>query len=36
MALVIGNAAYSNVPSLTNPVNDAREMSSALRELGFK
>jgi tetratricopeptide (TPR) repeat protein len=36
VALVIGNAAYSNVPSLTNPVNDAREMSSALRELGFK
>ena len=36
MALVIGNAAYSNVPSLANPVNDAREMSSALRELGFK
>ncbi|MGQ0681469.1 tetratricopeptide repeat protein [Bradyrhizobium sp.] len=36
VALVIGNAAYSNVPSLANPVNDAREMSSALRELGFK
>jgi tetratricopeptide (TPR) repeat protein len=35
VALVIGNAAYSSVPSLTNPVNDAREMSSALRELGF-
>src|SRR5205814_6631967 len=30
VALVIGNAAYSNVPSLTNPVNDAREMSNAL------
>ncbi|MCW5701164.1 MAG: tetratricopeptide repeat protein [Bradyrhizobium sp.] len=36
VALVIGNAAYANVPSLANPVNDAREMSSALRELGFK
>ena len=36
VALVIGNAAYSNVPSLANPVNDAREMSGALRELGFK
>lgn len=36
VALVIGNAAYSNVPSLANPVNDAREMSNALRELGFK
>jgi tetratricopeptide (TPR) repeat protein len=36
VALVIGNAAYGSVPSLTNPVNDAREMSSALRELGFK
>ncbi len=36
VALVIGNAAYASVPSLANPVNDAREMSSALRELGFK
>ena len=33
---MIGNAAYSNVGSLANPVNDAREMSGALRELGFK
>lgn len=36
VALVIGNADYVNVPSLANPVNDAREMSNALRELGFK
>ena len=36
VALVIGNAAYANVGTLANPVNDAREMSSALRELGFK
>jgi uncharacterized caspase-like protein len=33
-ALVIGNAAYSSKP-LRNPVNDARAMSSTLRELGF-
>src|SRR6476659_3987642 len=36
VALVIGNAAYANVGMLADPVNDAREMSSALRELGFK
>lgn len=36
VALVIGNAAYANVGTLANPVNDAREMSSALRDLGFK
>jgi hypothetical protein len=35
VALVIGNAAYQNAP-LKNPVNDARDMASALRGLGFE
>jgi len=35
-ALVIGNAAYlAPEPALNNPVNDAREIAGALRELGF-
>ena len=34
-ALVIGNAAYAAAP-LTNPVNDMRSMSQALREAGFE
>jgi uncharacterized caspase-like protein len=35
-ALVIGNAAYTDPePVLKNPVNDAREVAQALRELGF-
>ena len=35
-ALVIGNAAYTAPePALKNPVNDAREVAAALRELGF-
>ena len=34
VALVIGNADYESVP-LLNPVNDARDMTSALQELGF-
>ena len=33
-ALVIGNSAYSDAP-LSNPVNDAREISRALKESGF-
>ncbi|HAA04391.1 MAG TPA: hypothetical protein DCE18_13690, partial [Syntrophobacteraceae bacterium] len=33
-ALVIGNSAYDATP-LRNPVNDARSISSALRDLGF-
>lgn len=36
VALVIGNGAYANVTPLTNPPNDARDMSSVLRDLGFK
>lgn len=34
-ALVIGNAGYTNVPALDNPVNDARLMSDELRGAGF-
>ncbi|MEW9918292.1 caspase domain-containing protein [Marimonas sp. MJW-29] len=34
-ALVIGNAAYTSVPALDNPVNDARLMSDELRGAGF-
>lgn len=34
VALVIGNAAYKESP-LKNPVNDARDMSAKLKELGF-
>lgn len=34
-ALVIGNSAYKTAP-LKNPVNDARDMASALRSLGFE
>jgi len=36
VALVIGNAAYSDVPRLSNPVNDAMLMAETLRGLGFK
>lgn len=35
VALVIGNGAYADSP-LRNPVNDARAMALALRELGFE
>ena len=35
LALVIGNAAYRNSP-LTNPVNDARLMETALKNAGFQ
>ena len=35
VALVIGNADYRTAP-LKNPVNDARAMSAALRDLGFE
>ncbi|MEY2633433.1 MAG: hypothetical protein RIR00_2087, partial [Pseudomonadota bacterium] len=34
VALVIGNAAYPGSP-LKNPVNDAKDMATALRKLGF-
>ena len=34
VALVIGNGKYTDAP-LRNPVNDATDMASALRNLGF-
>jgi len=34
-ALVIGNGAYTGVPQLKNPVNDANDMETTLRGLGF-
>ena len=34
-ALVIGNSNYSGISRLTNPVNDANDMETALRGLGF-
>ncbi|MGZ5841245.1 MAG: caspase family protein [Xanthobacteraceae bacterium] len=36
IALVIGNAAYKNVPALTNPTRDADTIASALRSAGFQ
>lgn len=35
-AFVIGNGNYRHVPELLNPVNDARAMTSVLRELDFE
>ena len=35
-ALVIGNGAYTNITPLSNPVNDAYDMATALWELGFE
>ena len=35
IALVIGNGAYTNVPPLKNPPNDARDMAATLKVLGF-
>jgi uncharacterized caspase-like protein len=35
VALVIGNAAYKNVPALANSTNDAKSMATVLRKLGF-
>jgi hypothetical protein len=35
VALVIGNADYNEAP-LRNPLNDARDMAQALRDLGFE
>jgi len=35
-ALVIGNGAYKNVAALTNPPNDAQDVATALKSLGFK
>jgi hypothetical protein len=35
-AFVVGNASYQHVASLANPANDARDMASRLRELGWE
>jgi len=35
LALVIGNADYKNASALQNPVNDARAIAVALRDVGF-
>ena len=36
VALVVGNSAYASTVALTNPVNDARDMSAALKRAGFR
>jgi Caspase domain len=36
VALVIGNAAYTNAGPLANPTNDASDIAKALGELGFE
>jgi hypothetical protein len=35
VALVIGNAAYQNVPRLPNPVNDGNTIAATLKDAGF-
>jgi caspase domain-containing protein len=36
IALVIGNGTYTNAPTLKNPPNDARDMATTLKALGFE
>ncbi|WP_171131776.1 MULTISPECIES: caspase family protein [unclassified Ruegeria] len=36
VALVVGNSKYEQVAKLTNPENDARDIASALRRIGFE
>ena len=36
VALVVGNSTYSHIGRLPNPDNDARDISAALRRLGFE
>jgi hypothetical protein len=36
VALVVGNSSYRYMPSLTNPRNDAADVESALKNLGFE
>ena len=36
VALVVGNSTYAHIGRLPNPDNDARDMSAALRRLGFE
>jgi caspase domain-containing protein len=35
VALVVGNSAYQHTPKLTNPKNDATDISAALKKHGF-
>jgi ankyrin repeat protein len=35
IALVVGNSAYTDIPALANPANDAALMASALADVGF-
>ena len=35
VALVVGNSAYSHAPKLTNPMNDAHDMTAAIKSAGF-
>jgi uncharacterized caspase-like protein len=35
VAIVFGNSAYQNVPALSNPKNDASDISQSLGRLGF-
>ncbi len=36
VALIIGNAAYVNVPALANSTNDAKSIANIMKKLGFK
>ncbi len=36
VALVVGNAAYANAPTLRNPRNDANDVAETLKKLGFE
>ncbi len=36
VALVVGNSEYQNGGNLRNPINDANDMASSLRNLGFE
>jgi uncharacterized caspase-like protein len=36
IALVVGNSAYEHAPKLTNPKNDATDMTERLKSLGFE
>ena len=36
VALVIGNAAYTNITALKKPINDARRVAEVLRGLGYE
>ena len=36
VALVVGNSTYAHIGRLSNPDNDARDISAALRRLGFE